>query len=154
MEQLTGVFLDVDTGYADALGIAFLVHDDVQMTMLAQWNIILGNLIGLGQVGIHVVFPIHFGNGVDGAVGDQAGHDGVPHGLAVQLGQGAGQADADGAAVGVGLATEGGGAPAENLGGGGQLDMGFQAPDHFILPAHRATPPSTADRIGPAACSY
>ena len=43
----------------------------------------LGYLVGLGQVGVEVVFPVRLADGVDGAVGGVAHADGVLHHLFV-----------------------------------------------------------------------
>ena len=51
---------------------------------------------------------------------------------AVEHRQRAGQAQADRADVGVGRRAEAGGAAAENLGGGGELDVHFEA-DHRLI---------------------
>ena len=121
VDQLAGIFLNVNPGDAD-LPAAF----QLDIAVLAQGLVVLADLVGLGQVGVDVVFPVHLGDVVDGAVGGQPRHNGVVHHLPVQLGQGAGQADTDGAAVGVGLSAELGGAAAENFGFGGKLHVGFQ----------------------------
>ena len=133
MEQLTGVFLDVDTGYADALGIAFLVHDDVQMTMLAQRNIILGNLIGLGQVRIEVVLTVLLADIVDLAAQSMTHADGIVNNLLIQYRQRTGHTGADRAAVGVYFRAEGVLAAAVNLGLCIQFGMDFQANDDLII---------------------
>ena len=131
MHQLAGVLLDVDAGDADAASVG-----QIDVPVLAQRLVVLGDLVRLGQVGIHVIFAVHLGDGIDGAVGHQPRLDGIAHHLMIQLGQGARQADANGAAGGVGLPAEFGGAAAEYLGFGGQLHMGLQPGHHLIAPAH------------------
>ena len=148
VHQLARILFDMDVVQPDAatggqLHIAFHTQRVVQ----------LGDLIRLRQIGIHIVFAIHLGDMADAAVGDQPRFDGITHHLMIQLGQCAGQADADGAAVGVGFAAEFGGAAAENLGFGGQLDMGFQTGNQFVF-SHSDTPPSTGRRFAAPDCSY
>ena len=129
--QLARVLLDVDTRQAD-----LFAGRQLYIAVLAQRFIKLRDLISLGQVGIHIVFAVHLGNGVDGAVGDQPRHDRIAHRLPVELGQRAGQADADRAAVRVRLTAEAGSAAAENFGVGGKLNVSLQTGNHFVIHTH------------------
>lgn len=85
VHQLAGVLLDVDAGDADPPP-----RRQLHIAVLAQRLVKLGDLVGFGQIRIDVIFPIHLGDPVNFAVGDQPGHDAVPHDLAVELGQGTG----------------------------------------------------------------
>ncbi len=130
MNQFAGIFFDVDSGDADGLGTC--CSFDIQVTVLAEGQVILGNLIGLRQVGIEVVLPILLGEGSDLAVGGKAGLDGIVHHLLVQHRQSARHTHAHRASLGVWFCPEGGGTATENFGGGFQFTVNLQADDHFI----------------------
>ena len=100
--------------------------------MLGDGLVELRDLVALGVIGVEVVFA-----GEDGALADLAvdgfgGEDGVLDGLAIEHGQGAGQAEAGGADVGVGLAAIAVDAAAEGLGMGEQLHVHFKADDGLV----------------------
>jgi hypothetical protein len=80
------------------------------------------------------------GFGIDFAVQCQSGFNGVLHHFLVKDGKSPRLAGTNRTAMGVGLSPEFGGAAAENLGFGCQLNMGFNAADYFII--HIPTPPS------------
>ena len=140
MHQLTGVLLNVDSGNADAFFAAFGLN--VQMALAAQREIILGNLIGLRQVGVEIVLPILLGIGGDFAAGGKSGLYRILHHLAIEYRQRTGHTRAHRAALGVGCSTELGGAAAENLCGSFQLYMDLQSNDHLIICNHASLPPS------------
>ena len=64
---------------------------------------------------------------------EQPGQDGQLQGLLVGDGQDAGQAQADGADVGIGGRAEFIGAAAPHFGFGFELDVGFQPDDSFVI---------------------
>ena len=106
---------------------------NVEVTVDAQRQVVLGYLVPLHEVGIGVVLAVELGVFGDFAVQRQAGADGVVHGFAVDDRQHAGHAEADGADVGVGPGVGVvGGAAAEHLAAGAELDVGFQADDGAV----------------------
>lgn len=130
MDVLARVVLHVDAGDADAAHPA--VGLNIQITLLANGQLKLRNLIAGGQIRIKIIFPGENGTPVHRAVGGQAHQGSVVHCLAVGHGQGPRHAGADFADVGVGGLPKGGGAGTEQLGGRGQLHVHFQADDDFI----------------------
>ena len=140
MHQLACVLLNVDSGDADALFTAFRLN--VQMSFAAQREIILGNLICLGQIGIEVILTVLLGIGSNFAAGGKSCLHRILHHLAVQHRQRTGHTGAHRAALGIGRRTEFGGAAAENLCGGFQLYMDLQSNDHLIVCNHASLPPS------------
>ena len=93
----------------------------------------LRDLVALGQVGIEVVLAGEDGALAHLAVDGQSGQRGELDGLGVEHRQGAGQAQADRADVGVGRRAEVIGAAAEGLGRGQQLDVNFESDDGLVL---------------------
>ena len=140
MDQLARILLHMQLVDADGLGAGG--GADVDSAVMADGQVELGDLIGLWQVGVEVVFPVEPAAAGDGAVQGQSGLDGEFQHRLVQHGQRAGHAGAHRAAVGVGIAAEFSGAAAEDLRGGGQFHMGLQA-DHGF-PGHCASPPFCA----------
>ena len=108
------------------------VHHDIDVAVLGERLVVLRDLVALGQVRIEVVLAGEARVRADAAVQRQRAFDGQFHGLAAQHRQRAGQAQADRADIGVGRRAEAGGAAAEDLGGGGQLDVDFEA-DHRLV---------------------
>ncbi len=147
VDELAGVLLDVDAGNADALGVPLLVHHGVDVAVLAEGDIKLGNLVGLGQVGVEIVLPVRLADGVDGAVCGVAHADGVLHHLFVEGGEAPRHPGAVGAAVGVHLRAEGVLAAAIDFGFGGKLGVDLQANNGDIF--HPSPPPF---RLKPRRC--
>ena len=159
MDQLTGVLLNVNPGDADFLGSRRGL--DFQRTLLAKGQVVLGNLVGLGQVGVEIVLPVLLGVFGNGAAGGHAGLDGILHHLLVQDRQRAGQSHTNRAALGVGRCAEPGGAATENLGLGLQLHMDLETHHHLIfchgypssdskaLPSWRR---AGSEKAGPVSC--
>ena len=137
VDQLARVLLHVQLVDADHLFPRR--RGDAHTPVPGNGEVELGHLVRLGQVGIEVVFPVEPAAPGDLAVQRQPGTAGVLHHLSVHHGQGPRHSSADGAAVGVGLSPEPGGAGAEYLGAGGQLRVGLQ-PDHSF-PGHVIQPP-------------
>jgi N-acetyl-alpha-D-glucosaminyl L-malate synthase BshA len=101
--------------------------------MLGQRLLVLRDLVALGQVGIKVILAREAGNRTHPAVQRQRRLDGQFDGRTIQHRQRPRQTQADRANVAVRLRAEAGGAAAEDLGRGGQLDVYFQA-DHRLVP--------------------
>ena len=135
MDQLAGVLLHVELVDTDGLLPAGLGVDG-ELAVADDGEIELGDLVGLGEVGVEVVLPVEPAGPGDLPVQGQAHLHGVLQHLLVDHRQGAGHAHAHRAAVGVGGAAELGGAGAEDLGLGGELHVGLQTDDSF--PGHLA----------------
>ena len=136
VEALAGVLFHVQARDADALrdrlaGHVECGHDD--HAVFGDGLVELRDLVALGRVGIEVVLA-----GEDAGLANLAA-DGLRRehreldGLLVEQGQRAGQAEADGADVGVGFAAVLVLAAAEGLGFGEQLDVDLQADDGLVL---------------------
>ena len=134
VDALAGVVFHVDAGDADAPGDA--VHDDIDEAVLGEGLVVLRDLVALRKVGIEVVLAGEAGVRADLAVQREGALDGQFDGLAAEHGEGAGKAEADRADVGVGRRAETGGTAAEDLGGGGQLDVDFEADYGFVARDH------------------
>ena len=132
VEALAGVFFHVEAGDADAFGVAVGVGDD-EVAVLGDGLVELGDLIALGAVGVEVVLAGEDAGLADLAADGFGGEDGELDGLLVQHGQRAGQAEAGGADVGVGLAAVLVFAAAEGLGAGEELDVDLQADDGLVF---------------------
>ena len=132
MEELGRVLFQMHSLDADAPGLP--ADLDLQPAVVAQRQVVLGDLVAFGEVGVGIVLAIPLGEFGDLAVEGQGGHDGVFDRLAVDDRQHPWHAQADGADVGVGRrGGVVGAAAAEHLGVGQQLNMDFNADDGFVL---------------------
>lgn len=118
----------------DGDGAAFRRHGHRQLAVGAQRVFVLRNLVPLGQVRVKILFAVKPDDGVDVAAQGQAGDHGFDQHLAVDDGQGARVAQTHGAHGRVGRrAAARQRAPAKRFGGGGQLEVGFDADDGFVV---------------------
>ena len=130
VHQLRRVLLQVDPGYPDGPAV------QEQVASLSQGDVVLGYLEVLGHIRVEVVLPGDPDLGEHPAVEGLCDLDAVLHRPPVHLGLGAGEAEADGARVLVGLpAVEVGAASAEELALRPELDVDLEA--HYRL--HRLT---------------
>jgi hypothetical protein len=132
MQALARVLLQMQARDADALGLAVSVGDD-DLAVLRNRLVELRYLVALGRVGIEVVLAREDAGLADLAANRACRKHRKLHCLLVQHGQRAGQAKADGAAVGVRLAAILVAAAAEGLGLRQQLDMDLQPDDGLVL---------------------
>ena len=144
VDQLAGVLLHVHPGDAHPQ-VAAVLQLHVQVPADAQRQVVLRDLVGLGQIGIEVVLAVEDGALGDAAVEGQRDARGVLDRLLVGHRQHARMAQADRADVGVRRLAEGDLAAAEHLGAGVQLHVDLEADDGF--PAVASRRPSAA---GPA----
>ena len=145
MNELARILFDVDARDTDAPYVA--IHKDVQITVFAQRNVKLADLICLGKVRIKIVLAVIFTHTVDRAVQRMAHFYGVIHHLLVQHRQRAGHPHAHRTAQCVHLCAESIFAAAENLGLGAQLGMHLKADHYFIIPVyHLVTAPLPQSR--------
>ena len=130
MDGLAGFFLQVDPPEPDEAGAVLALDLDAagQGNGLAR-PVVLRDLVALGQVRVEVVLAGEGAGFGHVAVHGQGHADRVLDGAAVQDGQDAGHAEADGADAGVWLAAEGHRASTEDLRVGQKLGVHFQ-PDH------------------------
>ena len=141
VRQFARVLLDVDT--SDPAVVQRAVGIIIHGAGLAHGQVELRDLIGLGQVGIEVVFAVGLAETVDfTAKGRAHAHAGI-HDRSVQHGQDAGKAHANRAAVGVRLRPELVFAGAEYFRFGVQFRVDLQTHDKLIL-SHARSPPRTA----------
>ncbi len=134
MKALAGVFFEVRAH--EAHGLLFVAKEEAHRAALHHRDLVLADLVALGQVGVEVVLARE-----DAPLGDVRAHgqtqaDGAGHGLTVHHGQGAGQGQVHRAGLGVGLGTESGGRAAEDLGLGGELGVRLEA-DHDFVALHQ-----------------
>ena len=120
-----------------------------QLPAQAQRDVVLGDLVALGEVGIEVVLAVEDRARRDLAAQRHPHHDPVDHGLGVGHRQRAGQAEADRAGARVGLLAEAQLAAAEHLRAGLELDVDLEADDGFVRGAHANAPVPSK----PIACS-
>ena len=110
----------------------------VQVPADAQRQVVLRDLVGLGQIGIEVVLAVEDGALRDPAVERQSDARGVLHRLLVGHRQHARVPQADRADLRVGRLAEGDLTAAEHLGAGVQLHVDLEADDRFPAALHRA----------------
>ena len=113
MHKLASVLFHVDAGEADALVLT--VHGDLDIAVLSDRQIVLGDLVGLGEVRVEIILAVELAELRNRAVGGQPGLDGVFQHLFVQDRQRPRQAEADWANVAVWRAAKGRGAVAEDF---------------------------------------
>src|SRR5262249_34488343 len=106
VEHLAGILFQVDTDDADSLTACSRL--DLEVSVVAEGQIILADLVVLGQVGVVVVLAVPLGKGSDIAVEGQGCPEGQVEGPPVHDWQNAGQADAHRAGGRVGRQTESG----------------------------------------------
>ena len=128
---LRGVFFDVEARDADAFFCAGDFNLDEPVGGEREFE--LGDLVALGKVGVEIIFAGEAGVFVDGAVEGERGAAGHFDDALVQDGKSAGQAEADGAGVGVGGVAEAGGAGAEDFCFGEELGVDFEADDGLVF---------------------
>jgi hypothetical protein len=95
VQHLAGVFFEVNADYADPLCAILLFQ--VQAAVVTERQIVLADLIILGQVGIVVVLAVPFRERSDLAIEGQRRLEGQVERPAIHDGQRAGQPAADGA---------------------------------------------------------
>ena len=141
--ELADILFQVRAGDAhpgEAVGGAGAVELEVHVAVGRAGLIVLGELVVLRGVGVEVILPVELRVARDLAVEQQSGEHGEAEGLLVRHGQDAGQAEADGADVGVGCCAEGVGAAAPHLRLGLELDVRFETDDSFVFHKGRGKP--------------
>ena len=97
MEQFPRVFLEVDAGDAATARLAFDVEFEV--TVATEGQVILRDLVALGQVGIEVILAVELGEFRNLAVQGERGPDRALDRAPVDHGERTRQAEAHGAGV-------------------------------------------------------
>ena len=101
VEEFAGVFLEV--GAADADGFETTVGEgQFDGAFAAEGEVVLGNLVIFGEIGVVIGFAIPLGEGGDAAIEGEADHHGHFDGAFVDDGKYAGEAEDDGIDEGVG----------------------------------------------------
>ncbi len=133
VEQLAGVLFQMHAADTDALLARFGL--DGQPAIAGQRQLVLGNLVAFGQVGVKVVLAGEDVQRGDFALQRQRHPQGILHRTFVDYRQRAGHPGTDRAdeAVGFGGSAVHHGAAAEHLGLGQQFGVDFQADDGFIV---------------------
>ena len=147
VRQLAGVFLEVDPSQmTPAAAATVLAHGDFEVTAPRKRQVVLADLIVLGQVGIVVVLAVPLGKRSDLGVQRHGRLQGQVKRLAVHHRQRAGQAERDRVGLRIGRQTEVGAAPREHLALGLKLNVDFQADDDFVVHYTTTTAASNASR--------
>ena len=130
--QLAGVFFEMDAGNAAPPGLAF--HVELEATVAAEWQIVLRDLVALGQIGIEVVLAVELRELRNLAIEGERGADGRLDRPSVDHGEGARESEADRAGVGIRRRRQVvGGAAAEHLALGQHLGVDLES-DHDLVP--------------------
>ena len=129
--QLAGILLQVHPADPDAPGL--ITHINVQVSTNTQRQLVLRDLVTLGQVGVEVVLAGKEVVRLNRTVQRQTSHHSVPNGVFVDGWQGPRHAQADWTYVRVWRGTEGvGTASTEHLTGGVQLHVDFHPNDGLV----------------------
>ena len=131
MQQLSGIFFDMDTGYANSLHLS--VYHNVQITLSAKRYFCLRNLVCLRQIRIEVILSVLFANTVDLAVHSMSHFDCIFYHFFIQCRQCTRHAHADRANLCVDFQTKCVTAVAVNFRFGIQFCVDFQSNDNFII---------------------
>ena len=134
MQVFGGVFFEMKARDADALLCTAVV--DFDPATGGEGQLVLGDLVAFGQIGIEIIFAGKTRMSVDGAVQRKRGAHGQFDGALVQNRQRARQAEADGTDISVWRIAEVSGAAAENLGVRQKLDVDFQTDDGLVFCEH------------------
>ena len=132
--ELAGVLLQVDPGQATpAAPRAVLLGRDLQPPAGAEREVVLADLVVLGQVGIVVVLPVPLGEAGDLGMERDRRLERQLERLAVHDRQGPRHPERDRVGLRVGRQPELGPARREHLALGGELDVDFEADDDRIV---------------------
>ena len=114
--------------FTDAVG-----QGNLEPAVAAEGEIVLADLIVLGQIGIVIVLAVPLGERGNLAIQGEGRLQGKIEGPPIHHRQCSRHADADGAGGRVGGQAEPGAAAAEQLGFGEQLHVDFQADDGAVV---------------------
>src|SRR5262249_51163541 len=145
VQHLAGVLFEVSADDADALGPSGGV--DLEPAILAEGEVVLADLIVLGQVGVVVVLAVPLGEAGNRAVEGQGGAQGQLESAAVHDRERPRQAHADGADRRVGRQAELRTATTKELRARQQLDVYLQPDDDAVRKVRHELPtPDVAGR--------
>ncbi len=142
MDQLPGVLFYMNPGDPDPANLA--VDGDVEVAVPGDGELVLRNLVSLGQIGVEVVLPGEPAFPLDLAVGGQGHPEGEIDHLPVEHREDSRHPQADRADMGVGGSPEAGRAATEYLGLGVELSVDLKA-DHGFK-CHVPSSPFRLDR--------
>ena len=151
MDQLTRVFLHMHL--MDTNGLFACRSLDLNSSVIADWQIQLGNLVVLRVIRVKIVLTVKLAVLMDMAVCRKTCLDGKFHNLFVQDRKGSRHTGADRAGMRVRCAAKFCGASAEDLCFCGKLYMHLKSYDCLIL-FHAFSPPSIAVPKSPRFFSY
>ena len=106
MQGLTGIFLEMCAGNPDAF-LGAILKLNIQMPQANNRQLILGDLIALGQVRIEIILAGKNGAFTHLCLDSQTKHGGHTHGLLVKYRQYTGHTQIDGTGLSIGLGTIG-----------------------------------------------
>jgi hypothetical protein len=141
VQRLARVLFEVRAGQVHRLdvGLALLrLHDEGQRAALHDRDLVLADLVALGEVRVEVVLAREDAARRDGRADREAELDRARDGAAVEHGQGARQREIDHARLRVGFGAKRRRRAREDLARRRELRMRFQPDHHF--PLHRAVP--------------
>ena len=130
VDILCGVFLEMQPRDADFFRRPIML--EFQPPVRGQRQFVHGNLITLGQVGIKIILSRKARILLDAQIERQRGAQGQLQSALIEHRQGAGQAEADRAGVGVRRIAESRGAGAEDFGRSLQLHVDFEPDDGLV----------------------
>ena len=132
VDRLPGVFLHVEARDADRPRRLVAAAGERHAAARRQRPVELRDLISFGQIGIEIVLAREDGDRVNRAVERERGANRQLDGVVVQDRQGPGQSEADGTGVPVRWRPEIGGAAAENLRLGLEVNVHLETDDHLV----------------------
>ena len=122
MHQLSCVFFQMEPGNANALRGTF--HGNVKKSLLSQGEIILADLVGLGEVGIKIILSVKPGGFPNGTVQGESPPNPEAYSLRIEHRQSSGLPCTDRADIAVGHRSDiVRGTAAEKLGFGEKLHV-------------------------------
>ena len=143
VSRFAGVLLHVGTLDADPSGLT--VDRDIEVAVMTDRDVELGDLIALGEVCVEVVLAVEDRTLRHLAIDGKADRHDPLDGLSIRNRECPRQTKTDRACVGVGLRPKLHGAATEHLRSGGELDMHLD-PDHG-LPGHEASSSRTGRSV-------
>src|SRR5207302_4174200 len=132
VQQLAGVLLQM--GAREPHASFFLVDKEPHFSSDDDRQLVLADLVALGEVGIEIILAREDGAAVDLSLDGQAETDRVLHGLGVRHRQRARQRDVDRAGLGVRRGAERARGAREHLAVRGELRVRLDADDNFPAP--------------------
>src|ERR1700693_4378023 len=139
MQKLPSVLLEMDP--RDPTTPVLDAHVELEVSIFADWQVVLRDLISLRKIGVEVVLAIKLGEGSDLAVERQGCADRLLHCFFVDDGKRSWKTKAHRTRERIGRRREVvGGAPAEHLALGEHLGVDLEPNDNFVACGDRHQP--------------